>query len=72
MYIIFGRKICSGCQDVCKKFESDGIDFEYIDLDKMREEQRQLAIYYEAFKEGRELPYIINTDNDNIWDNFEF
>ncbi|MFW9899724.1 MAG: arsenate reductase family protein [Candidatus Thorarchaeota archaeon] len=64
MYIIFGKKICSACQEAKKTFEEDGIDYKYIDLDNMNLEEKATAAWYEALKEDIMLPYIINTDDD--------
>lgn len=61
MYIIFGKNICSGCQEAIKTFEADGIDFKYIDLDNMTPEEKAIAAWYEALGEDVVLPYIVNT-----------
>lgn len=73
MYIIFGRKMCSACEEAKKNCKKDRINYKYIDLDNMSEEERHLAIYHEALKEGRELPYKVNIDinNDYIWDSIK-
>lgn len=65
MYIIFGKKMCSGCQEARRAFEADGIEFKYIDLDNMNAEEKATAAWYEALKEDVVLPYIVDTCVDS-------
>jgi len=64
MYIIFGKSMCSACQEAKKAFEADGVEFKYIDLNHMNFEEKATAAWYEALKEDVVLPYIVNTDDD--------
>ncbi len=62
MLIVFGRKMCSACQEAKRTFEGDGLDFEYIDLDNMTPEERAAAAWYEALREDVVLPYIVDPE----------
>ncbi len=62
MYIIFGKNICSACQEAKRIFEGDGLDFRYIDLDNMTPGEKAIAAWYEALREDIALPYIVNPE----------
>lgn len=62
MLIIFGKKICSECQEAKKALEADGIVYKYIDLDNMDTEEMALAAWHNALAEGVVLPMIVRDD----------
>lgn len=62
MILIFGKGLCSKCQEAKKAFEADGIDHKYIDLNNMTPDQRVLAIFYGALVEEVPLPVIVRAD----------
>ena len=56
MKIIFGRKLCSACQDKKAEFDKAGVEYKYFDLDTID----GLAEYaYRGLPEKQVLPIVL-------------
>lgn len=62
MKLIFGRKLCSECQEAKRALEADGIEFRYIDVDDLDRDDLALAAYHEVLKEKAVLPIIVDEE----------
>lgn len=56
MILLFGRKICSACQDKKAEFDKAGVEYKYYDLDTFE----GLAEYtFRGFPEKQALPIVV-------------
>ena len=59
MIYIFGKELCSECQEAKKVFDGDGVKYKFIDVDEMGADEMALAAYYGVLNEHALLPIIV-------------
>jgi len=59
LILLFGRKLCSACQDRKKELEKAGTPYEYHDLDDS--DGLAMAAYYGVLRDNQPLPIEIFT-----------
>lgn len=63
MKVIFGREMCSGCQETKKRFKEEGVEFKYYDIDTDPEALAILSMMGIYGKGGDlELPIILDSE----------